>query len=199
MQIPFHPLIVHFPIALSFILPVLILAFAFMIKTNKMTQVTWLVIIGLQVATTVTGYIALETGENEEHLVQKVVDKKFIHEHEEAAEIFVGSTVVALVLSVAAFFLRKEIQFFVHIGIAVVSLVSCYLSFSAGKSGGELVYEHGAGSAYVQNTIKSSTERILPGDVIESNENESLKSDDNDYGNADEGTEVEDEDSKQED
>lgn len=205
MQIPFHPIVVHFPIALSFILPLLILVFAFMIKKNKMTHLAWVVIIGLQLLTTVSGYVALESGENEEHLVQKVVDKQFVHHHEEAAEIFVGSTVVALVLSVAVFFLRKEMQFVVQMIIAAVSLVSCYLAYNAGHSGGELVYIHGAGSAYVKTAPKEAVESILPTPGLNTsespvaNENESLKADDNDYGNSDEASEVEDEDSKQED
>ncbi|MBA2406160.1 MAG: hypothetical protein H0V66_15400, partial [Bdellovibrionales bacterium] len=66
MQVPFHAFIVHFPIALTFVLPLLILVFAFMIKSHKMSHQTWLIIIGLQLATTVTGYIALDSGEDEE-------------------------------------------------------------------------------------------------------------------------------------
>jgi len=104
MQLPFHPLIVHFPLALTFIMPILIIVFAVMIKMNKMQPQMWLIIIGLQVAVVVTGYVALESGENEEDKVEKIVGKKLIHEHEEAAEIFVGSTVLALVLSIAVFF-----------------------------------------------------------------------------------------------
>ncbi len=208
MELPFHPIIVHFPIALAFILPLLILAFAYMIKVNKMSNQAWLIIIGLQIATTVTGYVALESGETEEHQVEKVVDKKIIHEHEEAAEIFVGSTVVALVLSVAAFFLRKELQFFVHLGIALLSFVSCYLAYNTGHSGGGLVYEHGAASAYAQVTTSTTneTEGLLPTPGMNTSEspmpveeNESLKADDNDYGNGDEGEEIEDEGMKQED
>lgn len=205
MQVPFHPVIVHFPIALTFILPVLMLVFAFMIKSNKMSHQTWLIIIGLQIATTVTGYISLESGEDQEHLVSKVVDKKIIHEHEEAAEIFVGSTVIALVVSVAAFFLRNEIQFFVHLFITLISLVSCYLAYNAGGSGGELVYRHGAASAYVKGSSSSEDNSLLPTPELNTSEssmpvdeNESLKKDDNDYGNSDED-ELEDEDSKQED
>lgn len=205
MQLPLHPIIVHFPIALTFILPLMILAFAYMIKVNKMSNSAWLIIIGLQIATTVTGYVALETGETEEHQVEKVVDKKIIHAHEESAEIFVGSTVLALVLSVAAFFLRKELQFMVQLGIALVSLVSCYLAYNTGHSGGGLVYEHGAASAYAQVMTSGENESLLPTPGMNTSEspmpvdeNESLKADDNDYGNSDED-ETEDEESKQED
>ena len=204
MQVPLHPMIVHFPIALTFILPILVIVFAYMIKMNKMTPKGWLIIVGLQLAVVITGYISLETGETEEDTVEKVLSKDLIHDHEEAAEIFVGSTVLALVLSIGVFFIRKEFQLPIKLGIALIGLVSCYLAYRTGHLGGELVYKHGAGSAY--QTDEKSPQGILPTpgmNTSESNsptdENESLKTDENDYGNADEVIDSPDEDSKQED
>ena len=201
MQVPFHPIIVHFPLALTFILPALVLIFAFMIKRNKMSHQAWMIIIGLQILTTATGYIALDSGEEAEETVEKVVDKKIIHEHEERAEIFVGATVLALVLSVAAYFLKTQIQIFVQLAVCLVSLTACFLAYRTGESGGELVYKHGAASAYVTSS-DSGANGLLPTpglNTSESDENESLKSDDNDYGNSDEADDVEDDESKQED
>lgn len=204
MQVPLHPMIIHFPMALTFIMPLLIIVFAYMIKINKMTPKGWLVIIGLQLAVVITGYISLETGETEEHTVEKVVSKDLIHDHEEAAEIFVGSTVLALVLSIGVFFIRKELQLPIKLGIAVIGLVSCYLAYKTGTLGGELVYKHGAASAYLTGETKPQGILPTPGmNTSESpmpvDENESLKPDENDYGNADEVIESPDEDSKQED
>lgn len=188
-MVPLHPTIVHFPMAVTFVIPILVVVFAYMIKQNKMSPKGWLVIVGLQLAVVITGYISLETGETEEHNVEKVVSKKIIHEHEEAAEIFVGSTVIALVLSIAAFFIRKEIGFPVKLGIAVIGLISSFLAYRTGQLGGELVYKHGAAAAY-SNMNTSAAPQV---------ENESLKGDDNDYGSADELIESMDEGSKQED
>jgi uncharacterized membrane protein len=208
MQVPFHPIIVHFPLAITFLLPVLVLIFALMIKSNKMSQKAWLIIIGLQVLTTATGYISLESGEEAEEVAERVVQKKVIHEHEERAEIFVGSTVLALILSIAAFFLRKEIQYLVQLGICLVTLVSCFLAYRTGESGGELVYRYGAASAYAQEFDNGSAqEGLLPTPGMNTSEsahpgeeNESLKADDNDYGSSDqESLGDDDEDSKQED
>lgn len=199
-MVPFHPLIVHFPMAMTFILPILVIVFALMIKTNKMSQKSWLIIVGLQLAVVVTGYISLETGEMEEDRVAKVVSKHLIHEHEEAAEIFVGSTVIALVLSIAAFFIRKEMSFPLKMAIGVVGLVSCFLAYRTGKLGGELVYKHGAAAAYMEQV----QEGLLPTPGKNTSEsemplNESLKPDENDYGNSDEIIEATDEEMKQED
>lgn len=201
-MVPLHPSIVHLPLALTFILPVLIVVFAFMIKANKMTPKGWLVIVGLQLAVVISGYVALETGETEEHTVEKVVSKSLIHEHEEAAEIFTGSAVIALVLSIAAFFIRKEIGFPLKLGIAGLTLVSCFLAYRAGQLGGELVYKHGAASAYGDG--ESSGLLPTPGlntseSTTPTDENESLKPDDNDYGNSDEEVESPDDNLKEED
>lgn len=201
MQVPFHAMIVHFPLALTFLIPFAMLIFAYMIQVKKMTPQAWLMVIGLQMALTISGYVALESGENEEHLVEKVLDKTYIHEHEEASEIFVGSTVVMLVLSIAAFFLKNELQFKMQLLVALLSITSCYLAYRAGKLGGELVYHHGAARAYIQEAGngllptpgKNTSESPMP-----VNENESLKVDENDYGNG-ENTESYEEPQKQED
>ncbi len=204
MSTPLHPAIVHFPIALAFILPVLLLVFSLMIKKNKMAPQAWFIIIGLQLLTTVTGYVSLESGEEAEDVVEKVLDKKLIHEHEERAEIFVGSTVVALVLSTAAFFLRKEFQFILKLVVFVLSLVSSFLAYRTGHSGGELVYRYGAASAYALEA--KSEQGLLPTPGLNTSEsekpmdeNESLKPDDNDYTQGDDEENLDDDESKQED
>jgi uncharacterized membrane protein len=200
-MVPLHPSIVHLPIVLTFIMPVLIVLFAWMIKNNKMTPKGWLIVVGLQLAVVISGYVSLETGETEEHAVEKVVSKDYIHEHEEAAEIFVGSTVLALVLSVAVFFIRKEFQFPIKLSIAAIGLISCYLAYRTGVLGGELVYKHGAASAY--GHVEDSN-GLLPTPGLKTSEspveNESLKADDNDYGNDGEHVDSPDDDStRQED
>lgn len=185
-MIPLHPSIVHIPLVLTFIMPVLIIVFALMIRNNKMSPKSWLIIIGLQLTVVISGYVSLETGETEEHNVEKVVSKKLIHAHEEAAEIFVGSTVLALVLSIGVFFIRKELQLSIKLAIAVITLISSFLGYRTGQLGGELVYKYGAASAYGQ-VSESSGLLPTPGQMTsespEPDENESLKPDENDYGN----------------
>lgn len=201
-MVPLHPSIVHIPIVLTFIMPILILAFAWMVKTNKMAPKGWLLIVGLQLAVVISGYVSLETGETEEHTVEKVVNKEYIAAHEEAGEIFVGSAVLALVISIAAFFIRKELQFPIKLAILAISVVSAILAYRTGKLGGELVYKHGAASAYGH---VEETNGLLPTPGQQTSEspaddNESLKPDDNDYGNSDEAVETPDDDmTKQED
>jgi uncharacterized membrane protein len=193
MQVPLHPIVVHFPIALAFLLPLLSILFAFFIKTQKMKGSMWLIIVGLHIFTVGAGYLALETGEREEDRVAKVVDKDLISDHEKYAEIFVGVTVVATVISVVAFFLQTNIQFYAQLANVLVLLVAAFFAYETGEHGGDLVYKHGATRAYelnlsgdVQMTIlptpgQNTSESEFP--VQDPEENESLKVDDNDYGN----------------
>lgn len=202
MPNPLHPAIVHFPIAMAFLVPLLIVVFAFMLKKNKMAPTAWLIIIGLQFILTASGYISLETGETEETPVGKVLSKQLIHAHEEASEVFVGMTVLALALSVAVYFMRKELQFRLHMGIFIISLLGGFLAYRTAALGGELVYKHGATQAY--GTTSGQPQGILPTPAMNTSEsanpqNESLKADENDYGTSDEAIEADDEDSKQED
>jgi hypothetical protein len=90
-----------------------------------------------------------------------------------------------LVISIAAFFIRKELQFPIKLSVAAIGLVSCYLAYKTGQLGGELVYLHGAASAYGHkdevNALPSTATKQTRENI--SDENESHKSDENEYGN----------------
>lgn len=196
MQVPLHPAVVHLPIALAFLMPLLVLTFAIMIRKKNMNPISWGVVLGLQLLLTGSSYLALETGETDEEMVEKVVERKLIQEHEEAAEMFAGSTVIALVLSVVAFFVIQQFQFRLQMSVLAVTLLSAFLAYRTGMLGGELVYVHGAPSAY---QLADEPQGILPTpgqNTSESSfpveENESLKADEFDYGNDDEMIQEED-------
>lgn len=193
MQVPLHPIVVHFPIALSFLLPILALVFAFFIKTKKMNGSMWAIIMGLHLFTVGMGYLSLETGEREEDVVEKIVDKELIAEHEKYAEIFVGVTVVATVISIVAYFIQAHLQMYVQLANVIVLLIAAFFAYETGEHGGELVYKHGATRAYELNLNNDVQLNILPTPGMNTSEspmpveeNESLKVDDNDYGNDDE-------------
>ncbi len=162
-MLPWHPFIIHFPLALTFLLPIGILLQAILIKKNLISPKAWIGIILIQMVITGTGYLAMETGEDDEKIVKTVVEKKYIHEHEEAAEKYVGVSVLTLSLSVAVYFLAPALQLPIRLGILLLSFLACYFAYDTGYRGGELVYVHGAAEAYDQ---ENKDETLDEGEVF---------------------------------
>lgn len=164
---PLHPIIVHFPLALAFILPLLALIFSFFIRKGKFESRTWLVIAGLQIFTLVAGYAALQTGEREEDLVEHVTGKPPIHEHEERAEMFVAGLVAATAIAVMAHFVRPSAQFYTQLCAVMLMVFNSFLGYRTGESGGALVYKFGAPNAYM-------AARQLPAEAAEAGKENGL-------------------------
>lgn len=146
---PLHPLIVHLPLALVFILPVLTLLVALFIKKGQFTPQTWLVIVGLQVFMLGTAYLAMEAGEQEEMLVERVTGKLPIEDHEEMAEMLVAGAVVATALTVVGHLIKPGFRFYMQLGCVLAMLANVWLAWRTGASGGALVYKFGAANAYI--------------------------------------------------
>jgi len=153
LTIPWHPAIVHIPLGLTLVLPLIALIIYFLIEKGRIDSSAWIVVVILQAFIVTGAFIALKTGEIEEHRVERIVKKSFVHEHEEKAEWFAWISGAALALNIAGYFLkrservaykqRRVIDGVVFAGI----LLSLAVAFTVGKSGGELVYKHGAAGA----------------------------------------------------
>jgi uncharacterized membrane protein len=189
---PLHPQFVHFPLALSVIIPLLAVAIMVMIKQKAFSPMVWGLVIGLQVLTTATGYLSMNLGESEEEVVEKVVEKKYISEHEERAEVFVAFSVAATVISIIVVFLKAELQLYCMLLSFVLMLAQGFTAYRTGESGGELVYVHKAANAYKADVVEA--QGLLPTEGQNTSES-ALPQDEHDYGNA-ESEESEDEEDK---
>jgi hypothetical protein len=145
---PLHPAIVHLPIALAVIIPFFAIVSIWLIGRGFLPARTWVLVILLQALLVGSGWAALESGENEEERVERVVEEHAIEEHEESAERFLLLAGIGLLLTGGG--LRSD-----KLGAAgrVVATVATFAVLAAGiavgHSGGELVYEHGAANAYL--------------------------------------------------
>jgi hypothetical protein len=145
---PLHPAVVHFPMALAALIPLLALLAALAIARGALPRRVWAGVVLLQALLVGSAWLSLETGEEEEERVEDVVEERFIHEHEEAAERFMVLAGVALAVYAAGLLGGRAG------GVArVASLAAGALVLAGGvwvgHLGGELVYAHGAASAYV--------------------------------------------------
>jgi hypothetical protein len=146
--IPLHPALVHVPLGVSVVMPLIAAAIGFALLKGWANKPMWLVVIALQAVVLVGGLAAMNTGEDEEEVVEKVVDEKLIKEHEEKAEAFVWSAGITLALSAAVLVLGPQQVGIAAMVTALAAAITLGLGYRVGHSGGELVFKHGAASAY---------------------------------------------------
>lgn len=145
---PLHPAVVHFPMALAALLPLAAVLALWAIHRGGRALHVWAVPVALAALLTGTAWLSLETGEEEEDRVEAVVSEAALHEHEEAAErflLFAGLLTVVAGVGLAGGALGSAGRILATVGTLGVLAAG----IQVGSLGGELVYTHGAGAAYV--------------------------------------------------
>ena len=146
---PLHPSVVHFPVALVVLLPLAAVVAFLAIRRGAALRPAWLPVVALAAGLVLASWAAIQTGENEEEAVEGIVPAAAFHEHEERAKLFFPLTIIGLVVVSAGLLPGRPGQ--IVRGAAIVTGVGlAIVGTMVGHSGGRLVYEHGAASAYVQ-------------------------------------------------
>jgi uncharacterized membrane protein len=146
---PLHPAVVHLPMALAVLMPLLALLGVIALRRGFLPARAWLVVVLLQALLLGSGWVALETGEREEERVEKAVAESRIEAHEEQAERFMVAAAVGFLVS-AAGLIAGSAGALARVASVLVSAGVLAAGIAVGHSGGELVYRYGAASAYVQ-------------------------------------------------
>ena len=151
---PLHPAIVHMPLAVAVLLPFAALVALWVVGRTTAKRAVWGVIVALVAILAVSSRVAVQTGEGQEEVVERVVSHDALESHEEGGErLFIGSLIV---LAVAAIGLAGgRTGAYARPASALGAFVLLLLAVSVGRSGGELVYEHGAASAYATPSLPS--------------------------------------------
>ena len=144
---PLHPLIVHLPIAMTVLLPLFGLGALIAIRRGARVLPVWGLVTARVALTLGSGLLAKETGEDEEDAVEKVVAEASIEPHEEAADAFMVTTGVVLVIAGVGF-VRGGVGSTARGVAAAGTLAVLYMGYNVGHTGGQLVYRDGAASAY---------------------------------------------------
>ena len=163
MPDPLHPAVVHLPIALVILIPGLAILGIFLIHKGFLSSRSWGLIVLLQAVLVGSGWLALETGEEQEERVERVVAERHIETHEEAAERFLLLAGIGLLAS-AAGLLPRGVGALGRVAGTLATLAVLAAGVPVGHSGGELVYKHGAASAYVESPGAVSSARYFDDD-----------------------------------
>ena len=158
---PLHPAIVHFPIALAILVPALALLVIGAIRGGIVPARGWVVVVLAQVVFAGSAWFATETGEDQEERVEEVVAERHIETHEEAAEWLFRIAVVGALVSGTGL-LAGGAGAIGRIATLAVGVAAIAASVQAGRTGGALVYEHGAASAYVGKHLPASADSTGP-------------------------------------
>ena len=151
---PLHPAVVHLPIALAVLLPLVSLVALMAIRSAWLPRRAWSGVVLLAGLLVVSSWVALETGEHDEERVERVVAERFIEDHEEAAEVFALLSGVLFVVA-AAGLLAGRLGELAQVASVVAALGLLVAGARVGHLGGELVYVHGAGQAHMDEGAAS--------------------------------------------
>ncbi len=161
--LPLHAGLVHLPIGLAFLLPLLALGVGFAIWRTWLPRAAWVLVVLVAALTLATGVAARQTGEEDEDRVEKVVPHAALEAHEEAASAFLGVLGAFTGLAAAVLFLRKDTPF--RLGLGALSLLAFGVLGAAlytGRLGGEIVYQHRA--CTVGGTLAAPAGTPAPGE-----------------------------------
>ncbi len=147
MPAPLHPILVHFPIAFGFVLPFLALIALLRIGAGAKARAAWLPVMLIAALTLVGGIASLQSGEGDEERVEKVVPHDAMEAHEANAARFTIIAAIVVVTSVGGLAGRRLGGIARGLTLFVALLMAAQLLWTA-KTGGALVYEHGAATAY---------------------------------------------------
>lgn len=148
-QLLFHPKVVHLPIALGILMPLVAGGAALAWWRGWLDRRVWVIVLLLQAALAGSGLAAMNTGETEEERIEEVVPKPYIEAHEEAAEAFVWGSAIVLALMLLPFVLpARRLRAAAAVAGCVGTLVVFGLGYRTGEAGGRLVYQHGAAQVH---------------------------------------------------
>lgn len=146
---PLHPKLVHVPLGLAVVLPLVLLVLLVAIRKDLLPARSWW--LGAFLAAIVAGGagLAVRSGDAEAERVEAVVAESFVDEHEESGEQMLVSAIVTAVLSAAGGLVRRRNALLAaHAAAVMGAIVTLALGIRAGGLGGALVYKHGAAGVY---------------------------------------------------
>lgn len=149
-NLPLHPALVHIPLAIAFLLPVVVGVVLVGHRLGRWGRGGWITVSTIAAVLLVSSIVALRSGEAEEEQVEEVVSESALETHEERAEVFTWTVAALFALTVLIpLTSRKTLREGGGLGVLALSAVVTFLALRVGEAGGTLVYREGAPLAYL--------------------------------------------------
>lgn len=146
-DLPLHPIIVHFAIALGVGVPFIGFGLWYAIHKNWVEQKFWRLAVLSSLLYALIAVAAVQLGEADDDRVEKFVAEELIEHHEETAEAipWIGGVLTLLALAGCRGKHMRKMQ----LAFSVAGLLAIIPLANAGHTGGELVYKYGAATAHL--------------------------------------------------
>jgi hypothetical protein len=129
------------------LLPIAAVASLWAVRRGARPRRAWAVPLGLAAALTLSAWVSAQTGEAEEERVERTVAAAALESHEAAADRFL--LLSAGVMGIMALGMVRGRTGAVARGTGLAAALALTVAgYQVGHSGGALIYQHGAASAY---------------------------------------------------
>lgn len=148
--LPLHPKLVHVPMALCVLMPMIVVLIWIGVRRGWFAPRAWLIAAFLQGATLIGGIAALQSGKDDGAKVEGYASEEALGAHEDRAYWFLYVAAANLALCGAAFLLHRDRARQQLVGaVAFVGLIGgAYAGYRVGDAGGRLVYVANASDAH---------------------------------------------------
>jgi len=151
---PIHPAIVHLPVALAILLPLMAAGAFLLARRGTPIRTLWTGVVAAAALLAGSAWLAVETGEGQEERVEKIVSESALETHEERANLFLALATGTLALTLVGL-AKDKVGRFGRVAATVAALALLPAGYMVGHSGGQLVYRDGAAQAYTSGNGES--------------------------------------------
>jgi len=148
---PLHPAIVHFPVVLSVLIPLVAVGALWAIRLGARPTRAWGVTTAVAAVLALSAWVAVQTGEQQEERVGEVIGETRVEHHAELGETLLFTSAGLLAVIAMGLMPGKAGRVARYTG-AAGTLAVVVVSFQVGRSGGELVYKYNAGAVYAADS-----------------------------------------------
>lgn len=176
---PLHPAVVHFPVVLAVLIPLVALGALWAIRSGARPLRAWGVTTAVAAVLALSAWVSVETGEDQEEKVEDVVGESRLDAHAELGQTLLFTSAGVLVV-IALGLMPGKAGRAARVAGAVGTLAVAAVAVRVGHSGGQLVYKYNAASVYNTPGVASGEAGVAAADSVSGEKREKGKENERD-------------------